>query len=239
MRPDVEEIVGRLEALANSKNVAGMARYGINRKGTLGIPLPTLRKLAREAGRDHQLALRLWDTGIHEARILAAMVDDPSLVSEAQAERWVADLDSWDVCDGLCNNLLRRTRFAHAKALEWCGREAEFVRRAGFVMIAVLAVHDRAAPDSRFLRYLPLIDVAALDDRNFVKKAVNWALRQIGKRNSSLNVAACALAGELAQSASRPASGIGRDALRELTSKAVQRRLARHSKDGEKLGSKR
>ena len=239
MRPDVEEIVGRLEALANPKNVDGMARYGINRKGTLGVPLPTLRKLAREAGRDHELALRLWDTGIHEARILAAMVDDPSLVSEAQAERWVADLDSWDVCDGLCNNLLRRTRFAHAKALEWCGREAEFVRRAAFVMIAVLAVHDRAAPDSRFLRYLPLIDVAALDDRDFVKKAVNWALRQIGKRNSSLNVAARALAGELAQSTSRPASGIGRDALRELTSKAVQRRLARRSKDGEKLGSKR
>jgi 3-methyladenine DNA glycosylase AlkD len=118
------------------------------------------------------------------------------------------------------------------------GREAEFARRAGFVMIAVLAVHDRGAPDSRFLRYLPLIDVAASDDRNFVKKAVNWALRQIGKRNSSLNVAARALAGELA-SASRPASGIGRDALRELTSKAVQRRLARRSKDGEKLGSKR
>jgi 3-methyladenine DNA glycosylase AlkD len=239
MRPDVEEMVGRLEALANPKNVARMARYGINRKGMLGVPLPTLRKLAREAGRDHELALRLWDTGIHEARILAALVGDPSLVSEAQADRWVADLDSWDLCDGLCNNLLRHTRFAHAKALEWCGREAEFVRRAGFVMIAVLAVHDRAAPDSRFLRYLPLIDVAALDDRNFVKKAVNWALRQIGKRNSSLNVAARALAGELAQSASRPASGIGRDALRELTSNAVQRRLARRSKDGEKLGSKR
>jgi 3-methyladenine DNA glycosylase AlkD len=239
MRPDVEEIVGRLEVLANPTNVAGMACYGSNQGGTRGVPLSALRKLAREAGRDHELALRLWDTGIHEARILAALVDDPTLVSEAQAERWVADIDSWDVCDGLCNNLLRRTPFAHPKALEWCGRDAEFVRRAGFVMIAVLAVHDKAAPDSRFVSYLPLIGVAASDDRRFVKKAVNWALRQIGKRNSSRNVEACAVARELAESASKAARWIGRDALRELTSDGIQRRLARYSRQDEKLGTKR
>ncbi len=211
----------------NAENVAGMARFGINPEGTLGISVADLRKIAKELGRDHALAEALWQSGIHEARILAVLIDDPKQVDEDQAERWVVDVDSWDVCDQLCMGLLRKTPFAHAKAKAWCKRKETFVRRAGFALIATLAVHDKKAPDKTFAAYLPLIRRAATDERNFVKKAVNWALRQIGKRNAALNAAATALAEDLIATDDKTARWIGRNARRELTSDAVKSKLVR------------
>ncbi|HEX2987343.1 MAG TPA: DNA alkylation repair protein, partial [Chloroflexota bacterium] len=214
-----------LRSLANPLNVQGMARYGINPQNTLGVSMVQLRAMARRVGRNHQLALELWASGIHEARILAALVDDPRLVTEEQAESWVGALDSWDVCDQLCGNLLDRTALAYRKAEEWCGREETFVKRAGFVLIAQLAVHDKKAGDEPFLGFLPLVRREAGDDRNFVKKAVNWALRHIGKRNARLNLAAIEMAREIRQMDSRSARWIASDALRELTGEAVQQKV--------------
>jgi 3-methyladenine DNA glycosylase AlkD len=202
-----------------------MARYGISSTNTLGISAPVLRQIARRHRRDHLLALALWDSGVHEARILAALVDDPKQVTRDQAERWVLNLDSWDVCDALTCNLLDRTAFAWELPAAWATREEEFVRRAAFSLIAGLTVHDKKAPDERFLDFLPLIEAASGDDRNFVKKAVNWALRQIGKRSHALNAPATELALALKTSSVRPARWIGSDAWRELTSPAVHARL--------------
>ena len=210
------EVLRELRALANPANIAGMARFGINPRGTLGIGIPHLRRLARRAGRDHRLAGELWAAGVHEGRILASMIDDPKEVTERQMERWVRDFDSWDVCDQVCGNLFRATSFAYRKAVEWSAREEEFVRRAGFVMMATLAVADKAAPDARFSRFLPLIVRRSDDDRNFVRKAVNWALRQIGKRSPGLRREAIRTERGLMRSDSRSARWIARDALREL-----------------------
>ena len=185
-RPSIEEILARLHSLANPANVAGMARYGINTHNTLGISIYTLRPLAKEIGRDHQLALALWDTGIHEARILASYIDDPRQVTEEQLEHWVADFDSWDVCDQVCE-LIGMTPYAYQKVFEWSERAEEFVKRAAFALIAELAVHDKSAPDEKFEQFLPLILRESTDVRNYVKKAVNWALRNIGKRDRRLN----------------------------------------------------
>jgi 3-methyladenine DNA glycosylase AlkD len=192
---------------------------------TLGISVPALRKLAKEIGQDHQLAQELWGSGIHEARILATMIDPPGQVTEAQMEAWVEDFDSWDVCDQCCLNLLRKTPLAHQKAVEWSGREQEFVKRAGFALMATLAVHDKKAGDEAFIAFLPLIQKEAVDGRNFVKKAVNWALRQIGKRNLALNRAAIRTAEEIRQLDSKSARWIAADALRELTGDKVQQKL--------------
>jgi 3-methyladenine DNA glycosylase AlkD len=215
-----KEILRQLYAQRNPQNVAGMARLGINPRNTLGVSIPTLRRIARQAGKDHRLAQELWKSGIHEARILAALVDVPEQVTEAQMERWVKDFDSWDVCDQVCSNLFDKTRFARRKAIEWSKRDEEFVKRAGFVMMAALAVHDKSAPDVVFRKFLRLVQRGATDDRNFVKKAVNWALRQIGKRNAALNRAAQATAREIQQIDSRAARWIAADALRELKLKA-------------------
>ncbi len=222
-----EEILKQLKSLRNPRNVAGMARFGINPHSTLGVSIPTLRGIARQAGKDHRLAQELWRSGIHEARILAAMVDDPSQVTDAQMERWVKDFDSWDVCDQVCSNLFDQTAFAHRKAAQWSRRDEEFVKRAGFALMAALAVHDKAASDAAFRKFLPLIRRAATDERNFVKKAVNWALRQIGKRNAALNRAAIATAREIQQIDSRAARWIAADALRELSSAAARKRLGK------------
>ena len=221
------QILSRLKKLANPKNVEGMARYGINSEKAFGVSVPTLRSIAKEAGRDHRLAAELWKSGYHEARIIAPLVDEPARVTEKQMERWVRDIDSWDVCDLCCNNLFRKTEFAHAKAQEWTSRDEEFVRRAGFVMMAALAVHDKKAPDSRFTRYLPAIRRGATDERNLVKKAVNWALRQIGKRNLTLNRKAIEAAEKIATLDSRAARWIAADALRELRSEKVRGQLLR------------
>jgi len=202
-----------------------MARFGINPKNTLGVSIPFLRKTARELGKGHGLALELWKSGLHEARILASMVDEPSKVSETQMERWVADFDSWDVCDQTCANLFDKTKHAYSKALEWPSRNREFVKRAGFVLMASLAVHDKTMSDGKFLRFLPIIVREASDDRNFVKKAVNWALRQIGKRNLRLNKAAKNTAKKIMKRNSKAARWIASDALRELESAVVQKKL--------------
>ena len=201
-----------------------MARFVISSKGTLGISIPNLRRLAREIGRDHELALRLWKSGFHEARILAGFVADPATLTEAQAEQWVNDFDSWDVCDQVVA-LLEQVPFARKKIRQWAASDREFVKRAAFAMIAGLAVHDKAAADAQFEPFLRLVRRASTDDRNFVKKAVNWALRSIGKRNRRLNLRAVAVTKEIARMDSNAARWIAADALRELRSAAVRRRL--------------
>ena len=221
------EIIAELASRADPENVAGMARYGINSKNTLGVSIPHLRAMAKRIGTDHALALELWASGIHEARMLAGFIDDPVMVTETQLERWVKDFDSWDVCDQVCSNLFDKTPFAYEKTAAWSAREKEFVKRAGFVLMAALAVHDKKAPDVRFRRFLPLIEREAADERNFVKKALNWALRQIGKRNRSLNAAAIASAKRIRKMDSRAARWIAAAALRELESETVKGRLGR------------
>ena len=225
MTAQTAKIVTQLRAAANPVNVEGMARFGINPHNTLGVSVRLLRGLGKQIGKDHALAQELWDTSIHEARNLATLVDLPECVDEAQMERWVAGLDSWDVCDQLCMNLFRWTPFARQKAVEWARRDEEFVKRAGFVLMAVLTGSDKKAPDRDFAQYLPLIIEAATDERNFVKKAVNWALRQIGKRSPALRRRAIRCARQIQRLDSKSARWIARDALRELESEAVQRRL--------------
>jgi 3-methyladenine DNA glycosylase AlkD len=212
----IERLVATLRSHANPANVAGMARYGINTAGTLGVPVYVLRRLAKEAGRDHALAEQLWNSGIHEARILATLVDDPAQVTARQMDRWARDFDSWDVCDQACQNLFRDTPRAFAKAAQWARAKREFVRRAGFALIAGLAAKTGDASDQQFAAFLPLIAEAACDDRNMVRKAVNWALRNIGKRNRRLHTLALAAAEEIRRQESRSARWIAADALREL-----------------------
>ena len=208
-----------------------MARYGINLENTYGISSYKLRRLAKEMGKDHALAQQLWASSIHEARILASMVDKPEMVADAQMESWVKDIDSWDVCDQCCSNLFDKTKFAYQKAEAWNKREEEFVKRAGFVLMAALSIHDKKAADEDFLKFLPMIKRESPDERNFVKKAVNWALRQIGKRNLNLNKIAIKTAKEIRQIDSKSARWIATDAIRELTSEAVQKRLTKAKRE--------
>ncbi|MBI0583815.1 MAG: DNA alkylation repair protein [Methanomassiliicoccus sp.] len=223
----MEELRSREDPAAR----AGMARYGIGTGTALGgTSIPVLRAMAKRAGKDHALAGALWATGVHEARLLATMVDDPKQVTEAQMEAWAGDFHSWDICDQCCSNLFAATPFAWPKAEEWACREEEFVKRAGFALMAVLAVHDKKAGNERFIALLPLIEEASDDDRNFVRKAVNWALRQIGKRNLELNRAAIERGESIGGRGGRAAKWIAADALRELRSEAVQARL--RSKQG-------
>lgn len=219
------EILTRIESLAKPGNREGMARYGINVENAYGVSIYELRKIAKELGVDHELALALWDSGKHEARILAGYIDDPALVTEEQMENWVTDFNSWDLCDQVCSNLFDRTAYGYKKAVEWTKRDEEFVKRAGFVLMAALSVHDKKAPDSRFEKFFPLIKKHANDERNFVKKAVNWALRQIGKRNKSLNTRAVEVAEEIEQVDSKTARWIAKDALAELQSEKVRKKL--------------
>jgi 3-methyladenine DNA glycosylase AlkD len=214
--PSAEAILAELRSLANPANVAGMARFGINPEGTLGVSMPALRAIARRVRRDPALARELWASGVHEARILATLVADPKRIAPAQADRWARQLDSWDVCDQACQNLFRFAPFAFEKAAEWAREEREFVRRAGFALMAGLAVKAKTAADAQFEAFLPLIEEKACDERNFVKKAVNWALRQIGKRNERLRVKAIAAAERIERQESRAARWVAADALREL-----------------------
>jgi 3-methyladenine DNA glycosylase AlkD len=220
-----EDIIAKLKSLSDPKAVEGMARFGINPENTYGVSIPNLRQMAKEAGKDHGLAQELWASGIHESRILASMIDDPRATTEEQIDSWVEDFDSWDVCDQCCMNLFEKTRFAYQKAVEWSSREKEFVKRAGFVMMARLAVSDKKASDRQFEGFFSIITREASDNRNMVKKAVNWALRQTGKRNLILNDMAIQTAREIQQMDSRSSRWIASDALRELTSDAVQKRL--------------
>ncbi len=222
---EYNDIIKKFGSMANPVAVEGMKKYGIDTTKAYGISVPNLRKIAGEIGVNHGIAQQLWASGIHEARILAGLVDDYRMVTEAQMERWVKDFDSWDVCDQCCSNLFDKTTFAYRKAVEWSNREEEFVKRAGFVLMAALAVHDKKAGDENFLAFLPVIKNEAHDDRNFVKKAMNWALRQIGKRNLALNNRAVETAREIQKKDSKSARWVASDAIRELTSQAVQKRL--------------
>lgn len=223
-----ETILERLRSLANPENVAGMARYGINPHNTLGISVYSLREIAKSIPPDHGLAQKLWTSGIHEARILASFIDRPEWVSEQQMEDWVADFDSWDICDQV-GNLFGRTRFAYSKAFAWSQRTEEFVKRAGFELMAELAVHDKQAADEKLAQFMPVIVREAGDERNYVKKAVIWALRNIGKRNLNLNHLAIQTARMLLQNPANSAHWIATDALRELQSEKIQSRLLKKS----------
>jgi len=222
---DANAVLARLRSMANPINVEGMARFGIKTTNTLGISLWDLRKVAKDIGTDHSLALDLWDSGVREARMLAAFVDDPLRVTEAQMDAWVRDFDSWDVCDTVTTDLFYRTPLALTKAIEWSRAPDEFVKRAGFATMAGIAWHDKDADNATFLAFFDAIVAGAADDRNFVRKAVGWALRNIGKRNAALNRRAVATAKRIQKIDSRAARWIAADALRELTGDAVQRRL--------------
>ncbi len=221
---DVQAVAGkiavRIRAAGSEHNRQGMARYGINVTHAAGVSVAFVRGIRKEIGQDHDLALALWDTGLHEARLLACLTADPGRTDDALLERWAADLDSWDICDIFTNNLARKTTAAHDKARAWAGRPEVFVRRAGFSLMASLAVHDKKVPDERFLGYLGLVEVTAHDGRNFVKKAVNWALRGIGKRNEALRLAALDVARRVLAQDTPQARWIARDAIRELESRA-------------------
>jgi 3-methyladenine DNA glycosylase AlkD len=223
----VEDVLDRLQSKAKPEQLEGMAKYGITVEKRLGISVPDMRKLAKEVGRDHKLALGLWRTGIAEARIVAGMVDDPAKLTDEQMEEWVKDINSWDVCDQVCMNLFEKSQLAWKKIMDWSEREEEFVKRTAFSLIACLAWHDKKTSDDKFIELFPVITRAATDDRNFVKKAVNWALRNIGKRNLNLNRAAIDTAEEIQRLDSKTARWIATDAIRELESDAVQDRIRR------------
>lgn len=214
-----EEIIKKLKSKANRKNIEGMVRFGISPKGTLGISVYFLRDMAKEIGKDHELAQRLWASGIHEARLLAGFVDVPEKVTDKQMEKWVKDFDSWDICDQVCSSLFDKTKSAYKKAIEWTKRKEEFIKRAGFVMMACLSVHDKSAKDKDFEKFFPIIKKHSIDQRNFVRKAVNWALRQIGKRNLFLNKKALKVARDIQKMDSKSAKWIATDAIRELEEK--------------------
>jgi 3-methyladenine DNA glycosylase AlkD len=234
----VAAILDDLRSLGSERDRAGMARYGINVENAFGVSVYELRMVAKRLGTDHELALALWATGNHEARLLACFVDDPVAVTEEQTEDWVRAFDSWDICDQATTSLFDLTRYAWSKAVEWAERDEEWVRRAGFALMAGLAVHDKTATNRAFLKLLPSIERAAADERNFVRKAVNWALRNIGKRNRALNAAAIACADKIRAAANKRAGGdrggdaearsarwVATDALRELGSDRVRARL--------------
>jgi 3-methyladenine DNA glycosylase AlkD len=225
-----EEILAKLKSMSNPENVAGMARYGINPKNTYGVSIPVIRAMAKEIGRNHNLAMQLWNSGIHEARILASLVDDPKEVTEEQMEQWVKGFDSWDVCDQCIANLFAKTPFAYKKAVEWSSRKEEFVKRASFALMTRVVHPSKKTMVDQVAELLSIIKREAGDDRNFVKKAVNWALRHIGKQNLQYNKMALATAKEIQKLDSKSAKWIAADAIRELTSDAVQQRLHKKSK---------
>lgn len=224
---DAKAIVEELKRLGSTTNVEGMARFGIRAKICYGVAKPALDCLAKKIRRNHALALQLWDTGVHDARILAGMVDDPSQVNASQMERWVREFDNWDICDGTCCHLFVFAEPAWTKAFAWSKRKQEFQKRAGFALAVYLAYRDNSAPDSEFKKFLKVIEREAWDERNFVRKAVNWALRNIGKRNRHLNQDAIASAKKLHKSKLPVTRWIAADALRELQGDAVQERLRR------------
>ena len=229
-----EEIILQLRSMADAKNVEGMARFGINSVGTLGVSMPKIRTIAKSLKKElpddirHIMSVELWDSGIHEARILSSLIDVPALLDKSEAERRINEIDSWDVCDQFCSALLEKTEYAYQYAFELTEREEEFPKRVGFVLIAIISVHDKKADDSVFEALFPIILRELDDDRNFVRKAVNWSLRQIGKRNAALNKKALALAEEILETeSSKTAKWIARDAIRDMTSNITIEKFAR------------
>jgi 3-methyladenine DNA glycosylase AlkD len=227
MTTAAEAVLEQLRDKGSAQNVEGMGKFGMATDQRLGVPIPEMRKIAKGIGKDHELALELWKTGVQEARIVASMIDVPEDVTEDQMEAWVVDFNSWDVCDQVCLNLFEKTSFAQQKIDEWSVREEEFVKRAAYALIAGLAWHDKKAADDQFIGYFPAIKRGATDERNYVKKAVSWSLRNIGKRNSVLNAAAIRAAKEIQQMDSKAARWIASDTIRELESEKIQARLAR------------
>lgn len=238
--PNVAAVLSELRALGRAAHRASMARYGIEVANAFGVSIYELRKVAKRLGTDHDLALALWRTGNHEARLLACFVDDPARVTIAQMDAWAADFDSWDICDQACTSLFDQTRHAFRQAVTWSKHDDAWIKRGGYALMAGLAWHDQVTPDATFARWLPHLERGAFDERNFVKKAVNWALRNLGKRNPALNLAARACAERILAEANRQAGGprggdaaaraarwVASDALRELTSARVTQRLSR------------
>jgi 3-methyladenine DNA glycosylase AlkD len=224
------EVLSWLERHGSQKAVEGMARYGIESElRVFGVPMGTLLKLSKQLGKDHDLAQDLWQSGCYEARLLAALVDDPARVTSRQMDAWAASFENWADCDTVCFKLFDQSPIAWKKLRPWASSSKEFVRRASFALMACLALHDKDTDDDRFLSLLPLIEKGARDERNFVKKAVSWALRSIGERSPDLHLAALAVAGRLAESTSVSCRWIAKDVAGQLKSKAVQARLARRS----------
>lgn len=223
----VRRAVAELVRHGDRSNVEGMARFGIRAKKICGVSKPELDEIAKRIGKNHELGRKLWNTGIHDARLLGMLISEPSRVTALQMERWVRDFDNWDVCDGTCCHLFVDASPAWAKAFEWTKRRREFEKRAGFALAAFLAIHDKKASNAPFRKFLKSIEREAGDDRNFVRKAVNWALRNIGKRNTQLNQHAIATAERIHRKGTPAGRWIAADALRELSSEAVQRRLSR------------
>ena len=226
----VDEIVNWIKSQADQEAVRGQARFGITAINNFGVSIYKLRPYAKKVGKNHKLALELWKTKIHEARLLATMIDNPIEVTEKQMDTWVRGFNSWDICDQCCSNLFDKTSYAYQKAFEWSKREEEFIKRAGFVLMAALSVHDKESADKEFEKFFSVIIKESKDDRNFVKKAVNWALRQIGKRNLALNKKAVETAKQILKLGSSSAKWIASDALRELTDQKVLDRIARKEK---------
>lgn len=222
-----EAVLEQLRSLGSADVLTRLDGFAIRPERAYGVSIPVLRKIARDIGRDHALAQELWSSGVHEARHIATLIEDPVQVTEEQMERWAKDFDSWSIVDGCCGNLFDKTPFAYAKVVEWSCRPEEYVKRAAFVLMATLSVHDKGAEDEEFLKFLPIIKRESTDERNFVRKAVNWALRQIGKRNLRLNEAAVSTAREINMIDSRGARWIASDTLRELTGDWVKARLLR------------
>jgi 3-methyladenine DNA glycosylase AlkD len=220
-----EEILMKLKAKARPDQLAGMARYGLRIENRLGVQIPELRKLAKETGKNHQLAMELWQSGIAEARILAAMVAEPEKLTEQQMDSMVNDIDSWDIGDQTCMNLFEKTPLAWRKITEWSQRNEEFVKRTAYGLIACIAWHDKKAEDQKLVALFPVIAHGAQDQRKSIQKAVSWALRNIGKRNPNLNQQAITLAQKIRETNTKPAKWVSSDVIRELTSEPVQKRL--------------
>jgi 3-methyladenine DNA glycosylase AlkD len=229
-KSEVTEILAWLKRHGSKRNRDGMARYGIFSQKMFGISVGDLQRYAKSLGRNHELALSLWETGWYEARMLAAFLDEPAQVTPAQMDRWTRDFDNWGICDTVCMHLFDRTPHAWGKAELWAKRKDEFVRRAGFALMASLALHDKETGDEPFQKFLRLVEATASDERNFVKKAVNWALRGIGERSLALNANAVGIAKRLAASENSTERWVGKDALRQLATPAVAKRLASRSR---------
>lgn len=222
----VQSAMSALEALSTQRDRENLARFGITARSALGVSMANIQKLAKQLGHDHELAGALWDTGCYEARLLTAFVAEPARLTPAQMERWTKEFDNWAVCDTLCFFLFDRVPHAWDKIRKWSGHSPEFVKRTAFALMASIAGHDKLAGDAVFLEGLTLIEHAASDDRNFVKKAVSWALRRIGRRNAELNRAAVTLSARLAKSTNASERWLGKGAHKELTSALVVRALS-------------
>jgi 3-methyladenine DNA glycosylase AlkD len=220
---NAEEVIQHLKQISDPKRLEGMKRFGIDASKAIGVTIPELRQLAKKLKINQQLSLQLWATGIHEARILASMIGDPKQVTEKQFDGWTQDFNSWDICDQVCGNLFDRTPLAIDKIIEYSAHEEEYIKRAGFVLMAESAMHNKKADNEIFMAFFPIMEREAWDERNFVKKAVNWALRQIGKRNTELQKAAIATAKRIAKQDSKPAKWIAADALKELENRVLKK----------------